>query len=46
MKNTLPVLIIKATGSQIALPKITTDADVTATPMKEYNVIVVGIPSV
>src|SRR5205085_10949336 len=32
------------TGSQIAAPKITTVAEVTATPMKEYSVIVVGRP--
>src|SRR5579864_8730743 len=33
-----------ATGSQIASPKSTTDADVTATPMKEYSVIAAGSP--
>ena len=32
------------TGSQIACPKITTDAEVTATPMNEYNVIAAGSP--
>ena len=33
------------TGSQIASPKITTEAEVTATPMKEYSVMAVGSPS-
>jgi hypothetical protein len=34
-----------ATGSQIASPKITTEAEVTATPMNEYRVMAVGNPS-
>src|SRR5581483_11815131 len=34
-----------ATGSQIASPNSTTEADVTATPMNEYNVIAVGNPN-
>src|SRR6516164_5869009 len=33
------------TGSQMASPKITADAEVTATPMKEYSVIALGSPS-
>src|SRR5438105_15539665 len=36
---------IRATGSQIASPKMTTDAEVTATPINEYSVIVSGRPS-
>src|SRR5208337_2703177 len=32
------------TGSQMGRPKITADAEVTATPMKEYSVIAVGNP--
>src|SRR5215475_12018683 len=34
-----------ATGSQIASPNSTADADVTATPMNEYRVIAAGNPS-
>src|ERR1019366_6593741 len=33
------------TGSQIACPKIIAVAEVTATPMKEYSVMVVGKPN-
>src|SRR5712671_1348378 len=36
--------VMSTTGSQIAEPKITTVAEVTATPMNEYNAIVVGNP--
>ena len=32
------------TGSQIGSPKMTTEAEVTATPMNENSVIVVGRP--
>src|SRR6266508_4486083 len=34
------------TGSQIGSPKTTSEADVTATPMNAYRVIVVGRPRV
>ena len=33
-----------ATGSQIASPKRTTDAEVTATPINEYSVMAMGSP--
>ena len=33
------------TGSQMAWPKSTAEAEVTATPMNEYSVIAVGRPS-
>src|SRR5207249_817732 len=39
-------LASRTTGSQIGSPKITTEAEVTATPIKEYSVIVVGRPRV
>ena len=41
----LPIRAISATGSQIASPKITTVALVTATPMNANAVIVAGSPS-
>ncbi len=34
----------RTTGSQIASPKMSTEAEVTATPMNEKSVIVVGNP--
>jgi hypothetical protein len=41
----LPMRAISTTGSQIASPKSTTVALVTATPMKAKAVIVAGSPS-
>src|SRR5512141_2986867 len=40
-----PMRLTSTTGSQIASPKITMVAQVTATPMKAKSVIVVGRPS-
>ena len=45
MTGGLPIRAISTTGSQIASPKMTIVALVTATPMNANAVIVVGRPS-